>query len=204
MTRVVAGTARGRRLAVPPGQATRPTSDRAREGLFSALESMLGGLSGTRVLDLYAGSGAVGLEAASRGAGAVLLVESDRRALEVVRANVLALGLPGTQVRGDTVERLAATPNPGAPYDLAFLDPPYAVDAERVRVVLADLLAHGWLAADAVVAVERSTRDRPFDWPAGFTGDRSRTYGEATLWYGHAAGADAGPERLPGTRPAEE
>src|SRR5512135_696597 len=132
MTRVVAGTAGGRRLAVPRGQSTRPTSDRAREGLFSALESMLGGLAGARVLDLYAGSGAVGLEAASRGAVAVLLVESDRRALEAVRANVAALGLPGTQVRGDTVERVAAVPNPGAPYDLAFLDPPYAVDTERV------------------------------------------------------------------------
>ena len=192
MTRVVAGSARGRRLTVPHGQSTRPTSDRAREGLFSALESMLGGLAGVRALDLYAGSGAVGLEAASRGATAVLLVESDRRALEAVRANVAALGLPGTQVRGDTVERVAAAANPGTPYDLAFLDPPYAVHTERVRAVLADLLAHGWLRPAAVVVVERATRDAPFDWPAGFAADRSRTYGEATLWYGRAAGTEAG------------
>lgn len=192
MTRVVAGSARGRRLTVPHGQSTRPTSDRAREGLFSALESMLGGLAGVRALDLYAGSGAVGLEAASRGATAVLLVESDRRALEAVRANVAALGLPGTQVRGDTVERVAAAANSGTPYDLAFLDPPYAADTEPVRAVLADLLAHGWLGPGAVVVVERASRDEPFDWPPGFAADRARTYGEATLWYGRAAGTEAG------------
>lgn len=192
MTRVVAGSARGRRLTVPHGQSTRPTSDRAREGLFSALESMLGGLAGVRALDLYAGSGAVGLEAASRGATAVLLVESDRRALEAVRTNVAAVGLPGTEVRGDTVERVAAAANPGAPYDLAFLDPPYAVDTEPLRAVLADLLTHGWLGPGAVVVVERATRGEPFDWPPGFAADRSRTYGEATLWYGRAAGTEAG------------
>jgi 16S rRNA (guanine966-N2)-methyltransferase len=194
MTRVIAGAARGRRLAVPPGQGTRPTSDRAREGLFSALESTLGGLDGVRVLDLYAGSGAVGLEAASRGAVAVLLVESDRRALEVVRTNVASLGLAGTRARGEPVERLAASANPHPPYDLAFLDPPYVLPEERVRAVLVDLLAHGWLAPDAVVVVERATRDGGFAWPAGFAADRSRTYGEATLWYGRAAGSVTGSE----------
>lgn len=110
MTRVIAGEAGGRRLAVPPGTTTRPTSDRAREGLFSSLLSELGALDGKRVLDLYAGSGAIGLEALSRGAESVLLVESDPRAAAVIKANVAAVGLPGATVTVDRVERLLARP----------------------------------------------------------------------------------------------
>ncbi|MFV2120379.1 RsmD family RNA methyltransferase, partial [Streptomyces sp. Act-28] len=91
MTRVIAGAAGGRRLAVPPGNGTRPTSDRAREGLFSTWQSFLGTLDGIRVADLYAGSGAVGLEALSRGAAHALLVEADARAARTVRENVRAL-----------------------------------------------------------------------------------------------------------------
>ncbi|GAA3217413.1 16S rRNA (guanine(966)-N(2))-methyltransferase RsmD [Streptomyces thermocoprophilus] len=111
MTRVIAGTAGGRRLAVPPGTGTRPTSDRAREGLFSTWQSLLGGpLDGERVLDLYAGSGAVGLEALSRGAGHTLLVEADARAARVVRDNVRNLGLPGAEVRAGKAEQIIRTP----------------------------------------------------------------------------------------------
>ncbi|MGG7611790.1 RsmD family RNA methyltransferase, partial [Streptomyces sp. ZG43] len=100
MTRVIAGTAGGRRLAVPPGTGTRPTSDRAREGLFSTWQSLHGGpLDGTRVLDLYGGSGAVGLEALSRGAAHALIVEADARAVRTIRDNVRSLGLPGAEVR---------------------------------------------------------------------------------------------------------
>ena len=112
MTRVIAGTAGGRRLAVPPGTGTRPTSDRAREGLFSTWQSLLGGpLDGERVLDLYAGSGAVGLEALSRGAGHTLLVEADAKAVRTVRENVKNLGLPGADVRSGKAEQIIrATP----------------------------------------------------------------------------------------------
>jgi 16S rRNA (guanine966-N2)-methyltransferase len=188
MTRVVAGAARGRRLAVPDGTGTRPTSDRAREGLFSSLTSMLGAWSGRRVLDLYAGSGAVGLEALSRGAAHCLLAESDARVLRVLRANVEALALPGAEVHGGRVERLLVSGPPGAAYDVVFLDPPYDVGDDALRAVLAGLRDHGWLGPDAVVAVERPTRGGPWDWPAGFTAERSRRYGEATLWYGRAAG----------------
>src|ERR1700758_1194625 len=106
MTRVIAGTAGGRRLAVPPGMSTRPTSDRAREGLFASVLSELGSLDDKRVLDLYAGSGAVGLEALSRGAAHVLLVESDPRAARVIRDNVEAIGLPGAEVLTDRAERV--------------------------------------------------------------------------------------------------
>ena len=108
MPRIVAGAARGRRLAAPPGRGTRPTADRAREALFSALEAQLGSLAGRRVADLYAGSGAVGLEALSRGASAVVLVESDPAAVRSLRANVDAVGLPGAEVVAGRVERVVS------------------------------------------------------------------------------------------------
>ncbi|SOD64576.1 16S rRNA (guanine966-N2)-methyltransferase [Streptomyces zhaozhouensis] len=183
MTRVIAGAAGGRRLAVPPGRGTRPTSDRAREGLFATWGSLYGPLDGTRVLDLYAGSGAVGLEALSRGAAHALLVERDPKAVATIQANIRALGLPGAEARSARAERVV-TAAPAAPYDLVFLDPPYAVtDAELARI-LGDLRDAGWLADGALVTVERATRGGEFGWPTGFAGLRSRRYGEGTLWYG--------------------
>ncbi|CAL9422030.1 MULTISPECIES: 16S rRNA (guanine(966)-N(2))-methyltransferase RsmD [unclassified Streptomyces] len=188
MTRVIAGAAGGRRLAVPPGQGTRPTSDRAREGLFSTWQSLLGGpLDGERVLDLYAGSGAVGLEALSRGAGHVLLVEADARAARTVRENVKSLGLPGAEVRSGRAEQIVRTGPPEQPYDVVFLDPPYAVSDDDLREILLTLRSQGWLAGDAVVTVERSTRGGEFVFPSGFEAIRARRYGEGTFWYGRAA-----------------
>jgi 16S rRNA (guanine966-N2)-methyltransferase len=189
MTRVIAGAARGRRLEVPAGKGTRPTSDRAREALFSSLESLIGTLADARVLDLYAGSGAVGLEALSRGAAHTLLVESDPRALRVIRANAQVVGLPGVEVQAGPVERLTAGRAPGAPYGVAFLDPPYELSDEQVREVLRAARRDGWLADAAVVVVERATRGGAWEWPDGFAAERSRRYGEATLWYGRAAGS---------------
>ncbi|MBT2387519.1 16S rRNA (guanine(966)-N(2))-methyltransferase RsmD [Streptomyces sp. ISL-11] len=187
MTRVIAGTAGGRRLAVPPGTGTRPTSDRAREGLFSTWESLYGPLAGTRVLDPYAGSGAVGLEALSRGAAHVLLIEADARAVRVIRDNVRAVGLPGAEVRAGKAEHVLAGPAPTDPYDVIFLDPPYAVADDALCEILLTLRTQGWLADDALVTVERSTRGGEFPWPDGFEPLRARRYGEGTLWYGRAA-----------------
>ncbi|WP_435130811.1 16S rRNA (guanine(966)-N(2))-methyltransferase RsmD [Actinacidiphila sp. bgisy144] len=187
MTRVIAGAAGGRRLAVPPGNGTRPTSDRAKEALFSTWESLRGPLAGARVLDLYAGSGAVGLEALSRGAAHVLLVEADPRAARVVRENTATVRLPGAEVRPARAEKAVAGPPPGPPYDTVFLDPPYDVPDPELREILLTLAANGWLTADALVTVERRTRGGAFEWPDGFAGVRSRTYGEATFWYGRAA-----------------
>ncbi|MFH9009867.1 16S rRNA (guanine(966)-N(2))-methyltransferase RsmD [Streptomyces sp. NPDC017943] len=188
MTRVIAGAAGGRRLAVPPGTGTRPTSDRAREGLFSTWQSLLGGpLDGERVLDLYAGSGAVGLEALSRGAGHTLLVEADARAVRTVRENVKNLGLPGAEVRSGKAEQIIRAAPPAEPYDLVFLDPPYAVTDDDLREILLTLRSEGWLAAEALVTVERSTRGGEFRWPEGFAPLRARRYGEGTFWYGRAA-----------------
>ncbi len=188
MTRIIAGVARGRRLAVPKGTITRPTSDRAREGLFATMTAIRGALHGARVLDLYAGSGAVGLEALSRGAARALLVESDARAARVILANMRAAGLAGGQLACDRVERfLARGPGAEPAFDIVVADPPYAVPGDEVTGMLTALASGGWLAPGALVAVERATRAGPLVWPAGYTPDRSRQYGEATIWYGLAA-----------------
>ncbi|MFJ6623054.1 16S rRNA (guanine(966)-N(2))-methyltransferase RsmD [Kitasatospora sp. NPDC091335] len=189
MTRVIAGAAGGRRLAVPPGRGTRPTSDKAREAMFSTLEALHGTLHGARMLDLFGGSGAVGLEALSRGAAHVLLVEADGQAARVIRENVRTIGLPGAEVQAARAEKVIAGPPPQSPYDLVFLDPPYAVTDEEIREMLITLRAGGWLTEDALVTVERSTRGGEFGWPEGFEVLRSRRYGEGTLWYGRAAAA---------------
>lgn len=185
MSRIVAGVAGGRRIAMPPGRDTRPTSDRVREALFASLLSELADFEGRAFLDLYAGSGAVGCEALSRGAAYALLVESDRKAAAVIRQNLRELRLAGGELVVGSVERIAASPA-GRAYDVAFLDPPYALAGDRVGDVLADLRRNGWLAPDAIVVVERSARSADFGWPEGFTAARSRRYGDTVLWYGHA------------------
>ena len=184
MTRIIAGEQGGRRLAAPPGAGTRPTSDRVREALISALETMTD-LDGARVLDLFAGSGAVGLEALSRGAAHALLVEQDARAARTIRENIRALGV-GDRARLVTArvaQALAAPPDDG-PYDIVFADPPYPMADAEVAAALAALVDGGWLAPGAVVAVERGSRGAALTWVDGITADRSRRYGETTLWYG--------------------
>jgi 16S rRNA (guanine966-N2)-methyltransferase len=186
MSRIVGGVLGGRRLVVPAGRDVRPTSDRAREALFGTLGSMLD-LDGARVLDLYAGSGAVGLEALSRGAGRALLVESDARAAAAITANLAALGLAdrATVVR-DRVDRLLPAGPGSDPYDLVFADPPYALPDAEVEAMLTGLAEHGWLAAGAVVVVERSSRGGGPAWPASLRPTKQRRYGEGMLWYGRA------------------
>lgn len=186
MTRIIGGSAGGRRLKTPGGDNTRPTSDRVREAMFSAIDAGFGSLAGLRFLDLYAGSGAVGLEAMSRGAGAVTLVEQDRRTAGLIRENIRTLRFASAEVVNAPVSRVLAQP-PRAPYDVVFLDPPYAVPTADVVENLRALREHGWLAEAALVVVERSTRDGAVPWPEGFEEGRSRKYGETTLWYGHAA-----------------
>jgi 16S rRNA (guanine966-N2)-methyltransferase len=186
VTRIIGGTAGGRRIKAPPGQATRPTSDRVREALFSAIESWCGTLQGLRFLDLYAGSGAVGLEAWSRGAGVVTLVESDRRTAALIRENATTLGFAKAQVLAGPVATMLSRP-PGAPYDIAFLDPPYDLAADDLDSVLAHLDDHDWLVPGALVVVERSARSPEPGWPDGFTDRRQKRYGETSLWYGHAS-----------------
>jgi 16S rRNA (guanine966-N2)-methyltransferase len=192
VTRIIAGVAGGRRLTVPTGRSTRPTSDRTREGLFATVTAIRGGLDGAAVLDLYAGSGAVGLEALSRGAADVLLVESDTSAARVIRANIAAVGLAGARLAADRVERVIARgPGDAAPRDFVFADPPYATAGDELERVLAGLLDRGWVRPGALIAVERATRSGPLAWPPGYASDRCRRYGDATLWYGLAAGSSS-------------
>lgn len=180
MTRVIAGSAGGRRLQTPPGRGTRPTSDRVREAMFSRLEH-LDVLHGARVLDLYAGSGALGLEAASRAAASVLLVESDRRAAETIRRNIADLGLRQARVVAAGVERaLADAPDP-PDVDLVLCDPPYDIGEAELAAVLTAV--RPWLADSAVLAVERSARSPEPTWPADVELIGPRRYGETTVWF---------------------
>ncbi|MDR1186491.1 MAG: RsmD family RNA methyltransferase [Bifidobacteriaceae bacterium] len=235
MTRIIAGEAGGRTIKVPPS-ATRPTSDRVREALFSVLEALFGGPLGWRgkaVLDLYAGSGALALEALSRGAASAVAVDSASAATRVIRANAAVLGL-GDQLRVVTapVEALVARPPPGGrPFDLVFADPPYDLPTARVEAVLGkmavppgrappgqsaqasgstpsrdpydssawpgsldDAAGPAWLAAGAVVVVERSTRSPAVAWPSGWEDIGVRKYGETAL---HLARADGQNRGLP-------
>jgi 16S rRNA (guanine966-N2)-methyltransferase len=201
MTRIIGGTAGGRRLQTPPGDATRPTADRVREALFSALEARFGTLRGLRFLDLYAGSGAVGLEAASRGAAAVTAVESDRRTARLVAANAASLGVD-LDLRAQSVAAVLAT-SPAAPYDVAFLDPPYPMPSDEVARALALLVQHDWLEPGGAVVVERSARSVEPTWPPGLHPQRRKKYGETVLWYllrdfdaGQETGGGGGPSAV--------
>lgn len=176
MTRIVAGVAGGRRLAVPP-KGTRPTSERVREALFSAVEAAVD-LRGARVLDLYAGSGALGLEALSRGAGSATFVESDRGALAVLEKNIAALGLPGAQVRKGTVGAVLAA-GTSTPHDLVLADPPYEL-VDLIEVLVA-LTTHGWTGPNSVVIVERARRGGAPDWPEPLLPMKVRRYGDTEL-----------------------
>ncbi|WP_199430370.1 16S rRNA (guanine(966)-N(2))-methyltransferase RsmD [Qaidamihabitans albus] len=189
MTRIVAGKAGGRRLRVPP-RGTRPTSEKVREALFNALE-VAGELTGARVLDLYAGSGALGLEALSRGAAEALFVEADRRAAEILRSNVGALGLGGS-VRHGKAETVLAEPA-AEPFDLVVADPPYAAGDDRLAAVLAALAGGGWIADGGLVVVERAWRDGEPAWPPGFAPLRAKRYGDTGLFRAgyHAHGDSA-------------
>ena len=192
MTRIIAGEHGGRRIQTPKGDGTRPTSDRVREALFSSLESELGGLDGLRILDLFAGSGALGLEAVSRGAAWATFVEAAQQAATVVKANLRDLGAPGTVVR-TKAERFVVDGDADL-FDLVFVDPPYAMPTAQVTA-LVDAVREGFAADDALFVVERATRD-PFVWPDGVDGLRSKKYGETTLWFGRT-GPPAAVRSLP-------
>ncbi len=181
--RITGGLFRSRTLVAPKGQQTRPTSDRVREALFSSLATLVD-LEGCRFADLYAGSGAVGIEALSRGAAHALFVESSPKATRVLWENLAALGVAHAAEVVTAPVASALARGPGEPYDVVFADPPYRLGTTALQQVLGDLAANGWLADDAVVVVERGKRE-PWDWPDGFAALRDRTYGDTRLWYGH-------------------
>ena len=188
MTRIIGGSAGGRRLRTPTGVNTRPTSDRVREAMFSTIDAAFGSIAGLRFLDLYAGSGAVGLEAWSRGAGVVTMVEQDRRTAALITRNAAALGFSRARVVAASVAAFLASP-PAAPYDVVFSDPPYPMSDADVDADLGALVAHGWLVPGALVVVERAAKRTVVTWPGGIEEDRTKRYGETALWYGHATPA---------------
>jgi len=181
VTRIISGRAGGLRLATPSGSGTRPTSDRVREALFSRLEH-LEVVEGAHVLDLYAGSGALGLEALSRGAASVLLVESDKRAATVTRRNAAAMDAPGSVVRQGAVARVLASPPPRR-FSLVFSDPPYDLPEDALAGDFALLVEHRWLTDDALVVVERSARSPEPRWPVDWELEGERRYGETKVWF---------------------
>lgn len=186
MTRIIAGELRGRRLRVP-GEGTRPTSDRVRESVFNILDARFD-LDGLWVLDLYAGSGALGIEAVSRGAAGATFVDSARKAAAVIGANVQVCGIASsTTVLTRPVSAYLSSP-PERKYDLVFSDPPYAVDASALSEDLTRLAATR-LAEDALVVVERSARSTGRIWPAGFEVLVDKNYGDTRVEVGEFTGA---------------
>jgi 16S rRNA (guanine966-N2)-methyltransferase len=151
--RVISGKWRGRALAAPAGQATRPTSDRAREAIFSMLTSRLGTFEGLDVLDLFAGTGALGLEALSRGAGSACFIDNDAAAVKAIKANLATLGAAG-DVRQSPVTSLGLPPRA---HHLVFLDPPFGQGL--VDPALAHLHARGWIAPGAIISIETAASD---------------------------------------------
>jgi 16S rRNA (guanine966-N2)-methyltransferase len=175
--RVVGGRLGGRRLRPVPGRQTRPTSDRVREALFQVLGDRV---QGARVLDLFAGTGALAIEALSRGAGSAVLVEQAAPAVEVIRANLDALGLAERcRVRRTRAEAYLRTQRDG-PFDLVLLDPPYAASVGLVAGLLGRL-ARTALAPGAVVVVEAAARSEAPPWPPGLVPERPRRYGDTSL-----------------------
>jgi 16S rRNA (guanine966-N2)-methyltransferase len=192
MTRIVSGFAGSLTLRVPKN-GTRPTSDRVREAIFSALDAR-DAITGLRVLDLYAGSGALGLEAASRGARVVTLVEKNQQAATLCRANASAVakaaprtGAPQITVSGQSVQGFLDSTSAG--FDLVFIDPPYELSAEELAENLRALAP--LLHEEAIVMIERSSRSPEPEWPSGLELDRRKDYGDTTLWWAHAAEAQS-------------
>lgn len=185
--RIIAGVAKGRNLGTV-AQATRPTSDRAREGLFSSLSSEFGTFEGLRVLDLFAGSGAIGLESLSRGATLVHVVEKDEQAIKTIEANheLVKKSNPAgkLQVFGISVERFL-NDQPREKYHLVYLDPPYEFSNQGVEDILSKLHDNNFLSSDAFIAVERNSRLDQFIWPDAFIPARERNYGQASIYYGN-------------------
>jgi 16S rRNA (guanine966-N2)-methyltransferase len=178
LTRIIGGVAGGRRIAVPP-RGTRPTTDRVRESLFNIVTARMD-LTGLAVLDLYAGSGALGLEALSRGAVSALFVESDPRTATVIARNIETLGLPGATVRRGAVAAVLASAAP-SPVDLVLADPPYDVETAEVEAVVTALSAHGWVRAESVMVIERAAAGTPITWPDGWSPWPERVYGDTRL-----------------------
>jgi 16S rRNA (guanine966-N2)-methyltransferase len=199
LSRIIAGSRGGQRIEMPPGDRARPTTDRVREALFSAIAAWAGtaavsverSLAGLAFCDLYAGSGAVGLEAASRGATRALLVERDPRTAQVGRRNAEALGL-AVEIVNSPVEQVLRK-SPAHPFDIVFADPPYDLDTATVSALIEQLVVKGWVDRGSLIVVERSRRTPKLVWPDVAAKRWSRAYGETILCFGALEEEPGGP-----------
>ena len=190
MSRIIAGSRGGQRIAMPTGDRARPTTDRVREALFSAIAAWAGtaaapveeSLDGLAFCDLYAGSGAVGLEAASRGASRVLLVERDPRTAQLSKRNAEALGLVVEIVVAPVEQILRKAP--AQPFDVVFADPPYELGSPTVSAQIERLVSNAWVGYGSLIVVERSRRSPQLAWPDAAAKCWTRAYGETILAFG--------------------
>ncbi|MEI6108698.1 MAG: 16S rRNA (guanine(966)-N(2))-methyltransferase RsmD [Actinomycetes bacterium] len=188
MTRIIGGNFRGRNLKVPDS-VTRPTSSRVREAVFSSVEHAVSGLSDLRVLDLFAGSGALGIEAISRGAAEVVLIEKDLRAVDVLHTNIAELKVENARVViADVLQEVKQNSTRGK-FDVVFVDAPYATADDEITEVILGLAANNWLAEYAVLVVERGSKS-VVTWPKSYEELRKKVYGDTAIWYGQYIGID--------------
>ncbi len=188
MTRIIAGSAKGRRLLTPKGQLTRPTTEKTREAFFSTIASWAGTISdpvdvhfnGLAFLDLYSGSGAIGLEAASRGASRVVLVENDPKAIAVIKNNIKSTRLKAN-LQAKTVQKVLSDRAPKA-FDVIWMDPPYLAENEEIEELIATLWRNDWLVHDGLIAVERPYQSAPLQ-VADATEHWSKRYGDTCIYY---------------------
>ena len=182
MTRIISGKYKGRRLNVP-ATVTRPTSSRVREAVFSSVLHTVGSFEGLVILDLFAGSGALGLEALSRGGATAYFVDNDRGALACIADNARNLGESNISVQKADALELVESAMSNSPADLVFIDPPYVLSDDQVNRLLSSLAKNTWLANDALIVVERSSKSEVV-WPDGYVALADKTYGDTAIWYG--------------------
>ena len=182
MTRIIGGDLRGRSIKVPETQ-TRPTSNRVREAIFSSVEHAVSGLGDLRVLDLFAGSGAFGIESISRGAAEAVLIEKDLQAADTLHSNIASLGIKTARVLITDVFLRISEPTTAGKFDVVFIDPPYDLDDDQVNALLAHLPKNGWLADYGLLVVERGSKSKVI-WPESIEQLREKFYGDTTIWYG--------------------
>ena len=182
MTRIIGGDFRGRSIKVPDAE-TRPTSSRVREAIFSSVEHAVSGLDDLRVLDLFSGSGAFGIESISRGAAEAVLIEKDLRAADTLHTNVANFGIKNARVViADAFAEVAQKSGRGT-FDVVFIDPPYGFEDQDVNLLISNLVANDWLNDYALIVVERGSRSQ-VQWPESVEELRKKVYGDTSIWYG--------------------
>ena len=188
MTRIIGGDFRGRSIKVPDAE-TRPTSSRVREAIFSSVEHAVSGLDDLRVLDLFSGSGAFGIESISRGAAEAVLIEKDLRTADTLHSNVANFGIKNARVViADAFNDVAQKSGRGS-FDVVFIDPPYSFEDEQVNTLIGHLAKNDWLNEYAVIVVERGSRSQVI-WPESVEELRKKVYGDTTIWYGQYLNSD--------------